>query len=64
MAGDLLPPLWELRCATPQVVGEAGAQSLEVEGGSHNLEEERESLNWAVETDWVSPVELVAGLPS
>lgn len=64
MAGGLLQPLWALQCATPQVVEEAGAQSLEVEGGNHNQEEERESLNWVDETDLVSPVEPVAGLPS
>lgn len=64
MAGGLLQPLWELQYATPQVVEEAGAQSLEVEGGSHNQKEERESLSWADGTDWVSPVEPVVGLPS
>lgn len=46
------------------MVEEAGAQSLEVEGGSHNQEEETESPSWADETDWVSPVEPVGGLPS
>lgn len=46
------------------MVEEAGAQSLEVEGGSHNQEEERESLKWVGGTDWVSPVEPVADLPS
>lgn len=46
------------------MVEEAGAQSLEVEGGSHNQEEERESLKWVGGTDWVSPVEPVVDLPS
>lgn len=56
MAGGLLQPLWELRYVAPQVVEEAGAQSLEVEGGSHNQEEGRESRNWVGGIDWVSPV--------
>lgn len=64
MVGGLLQPLWEPRYATPQVVEEAGAQSLEVEGESHNQEEERESLKWVGGTDWVSPVEPMVGLPS